>query len=401
MDKIFHEVLPKVEHRYCARHVYVNFYHRGFKGEEMRQCFWRIAHANSMREYHETMDDLKKKRLSAYEDLVKVAPDHHRWCRAFFQEESCCEIVDNNLTEAFNGSLLGARRLSIISLFEEIRRKLMDRIAAKIKECSKWNGNLGKRIWNVIEKNSRIANYCEVMFNGATGYEIQHGEDRYIVQLAEKTCSCRRYTLSGIPCAHAICAIRDRRAKIEDYQLNEQTRSAFTPTSPPSQPSSSAVRAPSNMSEPAVQQASASATGESAEINASDTFLFSASGAESQTVSTQFNISASASSIPSMPATKKSRPLPKILTMPPRSGEFCVVDEVGNVHGLKRGRSSPASVAKLKKNAPTIAENRGASQASQAPVRRSSRNLKKSNGDEGQSQTTTSSKGMKGKKKLF
>ncbi|OMP08414.1 hypothetical protein COLO4_06498 [Corchorus olitorius] len=155
-----------------------------------------------------------------------------------------------------------------------------------------------------------------------------------------------------------------------------------------------------------------------------------------QTVSTQFNISASASSIPSMPATvstqvtapaapaygsgpasasasgpasssnpepvkKKSRPLPKILTMPPRSGEFCVVDEVGNVHGLKRGRSSPASVAKLKKNAPTIAENRGASQASQTPVRRSPRNLKKSNGDEGQSQTTTSSKGMKGKKKLF
>ncbi|OMO62432.1 hypothetical protein COLO4_33075 [Corchorus olitorius] len=86
-------------------------------------------------------------------------------------------------------------------------------------------------------------------------------------------------------------------------QINEQTRSAFTPTSPPSQPSSSAARAPSNMSEPAVQQASASAIGESAQINTSGAFLFSGFGAESQTVSTQFNTSASASSTPSMPAT--------------------------------------------------------------------------------------------------
>ncbi|OMO82680.1 hypothetical protein COLO4_22887 [Corchorus olitorius] len=77
-------------------------------------------------------------------------------------------------------------------------------------------------------------------------------------------------------------------------------------------------------------------------------------------------------------AKKKSRPLPKILTMPPRTGDFSIVDDAGNFHGLKRGRSSPASVAKFMKKAPTVATNKGggASQSSQAPVRRSPRNLK-------------------------
>ncbi|OMO88991.1 hypothetical protein CCACVL1_08065, partial [Corchorus capsularis] len=85
----------------------------------------------------------------------------------------------------------------------------------------------------------------------------------------------------------------------------------------------------------------------------------------------------------------------KILTMPPRTGEFSVLDEAGNFHGLKHGRSSPASIAKLMKKAPIVAENRAgdATQFSKAPVRRSPRNLTKTN--------VASSKELNGKKKLF
>ncbi|OMP14250.1 hypothetical protein COLO4_00132 [Corchorus olitorius] len=177
------------------------------------------------------------------------------------------------------------------------------------------------------------------------------------------------------------------------------------------------------------QQASTEANGESAQIAVSGEFVFSGFEANPQTMSTSFNISASASSIPSMPANvstqvsasapsppapastsgpasasaphhatvqkKKAKPLPKILTMPPRTGEFSILDEAGNFHGLKRGRSSPASIAKLMKKGPTVAENRSgdSSQFSKAPVRRSPRNLTKTN--------VASGKELKGKKKLF
>ncbi|OMP07775.1 Zinc finger, PMZ-type [Corchorus olitorius] len=163
------------------------------------------------------MAELKQKSPLAWNDLKEKAPEHHRWCRAFFNEENMCELIDNNIAEAFNGSLLAARKMSVVSLFEQIRRMLMERISQNLKECSKWKGGIGPRIWRVIEKNSRAANYCEVIFNGAAGYEIMHGEDRYIVNLSEKTCSCKKYTLSGIPCTHAITAIRDKRGKVEEY----------------------------------------------------------------------------------------------------------------------------------------------------------------------------------------
>ncbi|OMO78606.1 hypothetical protein COLO4_24700 [Corchorus olitorius] len=69
LDKATHELLPKAEHRYCTRHVYCNFYHRGFKGEEMRQCFWKISHAHTVREYEAAMAKLKQKSPLAWKDL--------------------------------------------------------------------------------------------------------------------------------------------------------------------------------------------------------------------------------------------------------------------------------------------------------------------------------------------
>lgn len=33
---------------------------------------------------------------------------------------------------------------------------------------------------------------------------------QFMVDLRQKTCSCRRYDLSGLPCLHAICVISSR-----------------------------------------------------------------------------------------------------------------------------------------------------------------------------------------------
>ena len=56
-----------------------------------------------------------------------------------------------------------------------------------------------------------------VRFNGDAGYEVDLGEDHFSVNLEDKRCTCRRFDLSGIPCAHAICAIRDLKANVKDY----------------------------------------------------------------------------------------------------------------------------------------------------------------------------------------
>ncbi|OMO94152.1 Zinc finger, CCHC-type [Corchorus capsularis] len=149
------------------------------------------------------------------EDIEKTPV--RQYCRAFLSTDERCDMIDNNMCEAFNGTLLKARKLPVISLFEQIRRRMMVRIAEKRKECTRWKGNLGPNIWKIINKNVDIADKCLVYGNGADGYEILHGEEQFVVHLDNKTCSCRRYTHSGIPCAHAICAIRHKKTNIEDY----------------------------------------------------------------------------------------------------------------------------------------------------------------------------------------
>ncbi|PNX89230.1 sucrose-phosphate synthase-like protein, partial [Trifolium pratense] len=41
--------------------------------------------------------------------------------------------------------------------------------------------------------------------------------DQYVVNLVEKTCACRRWELSGIPCVHAISCLWFNNTKPEDF----------------------------------------------------------------------------------------------------------------------------------------------------------------------------------------
>ncbi|XVF18688.1 hypothetical protein REPUB_Repub11eG0044500 [Reevesia pubescens] len=98
-----------------------------------------------------------------------------------------------------------------------MKRNVMKRIAKKIQECKRWRGQVGPSIMVVLEKNASVASHYEVVFNGAHGFEVDLGEKRYIVNLGDMTCTYKRYQLSGIPCAHAICAIRDQAGNVKDY----------------------------------------------------------------------------------------------------------------------------------------------------------------------------------------
>ncbi|KAG5624865.1 hypothetical protein H5410_010083 [Solanum commersonii] len=53
----------------------------------------------------------------------------------------------------------------------------------------------------------KIANVCELNFNGDDGFEVSEENDRHIVNLAAKKCTYRVWVLTGIPCPHSIKAL--------------------------------------------------------------------------------------------------------------------------------------------------------------------------------------------------
>ncbi|MFQ6649879.1 hypothetical protein Gotur_022719 [Gossypium turneri] len=172
------DILPKVEHRNCARHVFVNW--SGRKLGKSYECdFWQIVKCTTKRKCEDLCLALEKKDKDAYDNLTKKSPK--MWTRAFLGTTCKSDIVDNNLYETFNSSIIEARFKSIIRMLEDIRTKMMSRI----KDYVGW----------------------QLIWNAKNGCELRKESYQYIVDLSQRICSCRSWQISGILCSHACDAM--------------------------------------------------------------------------------------------------------------------------------------------------------------------------------------------------
>ena len=62
-----------------------------------------------------------------------------------------------------------------------------------------------------------MSGYCHVISNGADKFEVKHWDHRFTVDLQAKTCSCRYWQLSGMPCCHAILSIYFITNSLDEY----------------------------------------------------------------------------------------------------------------------------------------------------------------------------------------
>ncbi|XP_075100753.1 uncharacterized protein LOC142176618 [Nicotiana tabacum] len=181
------DLLPECEHMMCARNILANL-SKEWRGLERRNTFWRCARVSSIAELNDQLDMLDKLGDDICESLL-----HYRketWCRAYFNCDRKCDVIDNNMCETFNSWILAERHKTIITMLEEIRIKLMIRIAIKI-----YQDNVAKSM------------KCTPRWNGETCYEIEDPKYKHVVSLVNMTCSCRAWQLKGIPCCHAIASM--------------------------------------------------------------------------------------------------------------------------------------------------------------------------------------------------
>ena len=198
------KVLPKSEHRWCARHIYANW-SKKWRGGELKKKFWICAWSTYDEEFKDNLKKIGELSKTAAEDLLKYPP--HAWCRAYFSSRSHNFMVDNNITESFNSWVLAARHKPIVSMLEDIRLQSMTRIANNKKMVEKWSNEWSPACMTMYQDNNLSSAICQVVFNGDQGFEIGEGDDKHTVILDKKLCTCRAWELTGIPCAHAIRAL--------------------------------------------------------------------------------------------------------------------------------------------------------------------------------------------------
>ncbi|KAK8608840.1 hypothetical protein V6N13_024252 [Hibiscus sabdariffa] len=222
--KVLVEDYPDTEYRMCARHLYANW-QKKWKDMNRKLCFWNCVRSTYIEEFDDNLQKLEKLGLTSTEDLLQNPVQH--WAKAYFSATPTCDVVDNNMAEAFNAWILDARCKPIISLLEDIGVMVMSRLHVKRTWASKWRTNISPKALEKLERNMEQSTHCRLVWNGDGGFEVQHGKDQHIVDMKQLKCTCKAWELSGIPCCHAICAMYQENKRPEDYVSNWYSKKKY------------------------------------------------------------------------------------------------------------------------------------------------------------------------------
>ncbi|KAJ0566482.1 putative transcription factor interactor and regulator CCHC(Zn) family [Helianthus annuus] len=200
------KVFPMAEHRYCIRHIHENMKaNANWRNDKIKGLFWNAASATTVPWFDHAMQDIKMVDQKLH-DWLKQIPVKH-WSRCQFSGRPKCDILLNNICEVFNRQLIHARDKPIITSLECIREYLMKRNLVVHKLIAKTKGPLTPYATKALDEIKQEAAEYTVIFNSISKYQVNGPRDNKVVNLVEKSCTCRRWDLTGIPCKHAVACI--------------------------------------------------------------------------------------------------------------------------------------------------------------------------------------------------
>ncbi|GKA35892.1 calcium/proton exchanger [Tanacetum coccineum] len=159
--------LPEAKHRKYTRHIYANF-KKKYSRLQYQRIFWAAASCTL--------------------------------------EQQRCVAFKNGISESSNRAILIPRHKPIITMLEEIRLYIMQRLAAMNKVAFSLEDRITPSIRKRLEILKEKQREWTVFPSGFQELEIRKGDHSYGVNLQHKVCQCRMRELSGVPCVHAVAA---------------------------------------------------------------------------------------------------------------------------------------------------------------------------------------------------
>lgn len=208
------ELLPYVEHRQCAKHISQNLRKR-YSGAQYESIFWKACKATTEVDFKVAMKELEVVDPSAHQYLMDKDPK--TWSRAYFQPGRCCDAVENGMSESFNVVIVDARKKPIITMLEELRMYMMERVFKKKCKGLGWGNQICPTIREIVNDIKKGLRHYQVLPSGLNQFEVRGTTDAYEVDLEERTCSCRLWQLNGIGYVHYVASISFMNRDVESY----------------------------------------------------------------------------------------------------------------------------------------------------------------------------------------
>ncbi|RID75414.1 hypothetical protein BRARA_B02460, partial [Brassica rapa] len=171
---------------------------------KFKNLFWAVANSFNEGDYKAALKELKAFDSQIYDDLMVRDPTS--CTRAFFSTTSSCEDGLNNFSESYKSGLKKARSLLLVGILETMRRQAMVRLEVTKKKLVKYKAKYSLKIAKTIaEETKKIAN------------EVEENSTSHTFNMDRRTCTCRRWDLTGIPCRHALKLIQDKKLNTENF----------------------------------------------------------------------------------------------------------------------------------------------------------------------------------------
>ncbi|KAJ0512140.1 putative Zinc finger, SWIM-type [Helianthus annuus] len=144
------------------------------------------------------------------------------WSRAYFSGRAKCDMLLNNICEVFNRQIVGARDKPIITCLEFIREYMTKRIVNVNKMQAKCTGPLTPHATEVFDEIKKQAAEMSVLMVDSDKYQVTGLRSQCVVNVKHKTCACRKWDLTGMPCKHAVATIWDMSRNNIDAGIPEE-----------------------------------------------------------------------------------------------------------------------------------------------------------------------------------
>jgi hypothetical protein len=215
-------------HRFCLRHLASNFNQR-FHDKWLKNMIMRAGQHNQLRKFNATMDFIRHYNKDAAE-ILDNETEVEKWALAKDNGRHYGAMT-TNLSECFNGVLKGACNLPITTMVEFIYFKLVHyfndrRIKTQAQLTS--GQEFSTHAMEIFEKWSEKASLHRVIeFNWDEGtFQIQtqpsltninKGNHRHVVKLANRICSYGKWQAYKILCSHVIAACASQHINVYQY----------------------------------------------------------------------------------------------------------------------------------------------------------------------------------------
>ena len=127
------------------------------------------------------------------------------------------DLVNNNLSEVFNIYILDERNKPVVTMLVGIYDKQMVRFDEKRAGAKNSSWEITPHYAEKLELMKKFARNCVPKRADDGLWQVASGDHTYSVNLANRTCACRKWDLSGLPCNHAVSAIYKAGEYPEDY----------------------------------------------------------------------------------------------------------------------------------------------------------------------------------------